>query len=104
MARLVEGMGSIDSPTLTQKYCVESGLGTLKLFAQFTVLLLAGSDQGSIRAAGAAFSLIRNVGSKEDVIVMQCCFRHLSLEPACLSAHDALLAATINWHTARSGI
>eukprot|EP00983_Pelagomonas_calceolata_P060847 1146550-Pelagomonas_calceolata.AAC.4 len=30
------GMGSIDSPTHTQENCVESGLGTLKLFAQFT--------------------------------------------------------------------
>eukprot|EP00983_Pelagomonas_calceolata_P006156 204464-Pelagomonas_calceolata.AAC.1 len=31
-------MGSIDSPTHTQEHCVESGLSTLKLFAQFTVL------------------------------------------------------------------
>eukprot|EP00983_Pelagomonas_calceolata_P032946 1032281-Pelagomonas_calceolata.AAC.1 len=40
MARLVEGMGSIDSPTHTQKVCVESDLSAMKLFAQFTVLLL----------------------------------------------------------------
>eukprot|EP00983_Pelagomonas_calceolata_P130060 1161657-Pelagomonas_calceolata.AAC.8 len=36
MARLVEGMESVDSPTHTQEDCVESGLGTLKLLAQFT--------------------------------------------------------------------
>eukprot|EP00983_Pelagomonas_calceolata_P059066 1145766-Pelagomonas_calceolata.AAC.6 len=40
--RLVEGMGSIDSPTHTQKDCVKGGLSTLKLFAHFTVLLLSG--------------------------------------------------------------
>eukprot|EP00983_Pelagomonas_calceolata_P028676 897988-Pelagomonas_calceolata.AAC.1 len=34
------GMGSIDSPTHIQNDCVESELSTLKLFAQFTVLLL----------------------------------------------------------------
>eukprot|EP00983_Pelagomonas_calceolata_P009000 292693-Pelagomonas_calceolata.AAC.1 len=33
------GMDSIDSPTHTQKDCVESDLSALK-FAQFTVLLL----------------------------------------------------------------
>eukprot|EP00983_Pelagomonas_calceolata_P015679 497664-Pelagomonas_calceolata.AAC.1 len=32
------GMGSIDSPTHTQKDGVESHLSALKLFAQFTVL------------------------------------------------------------------
>eukprot|EP00983_Pelagomonas_calceolata_P034227 1072257-Pelagomonas_calceolata.AAC.1 len=42
MARLVEGMGSIDSPTHMQEDCVESGLGTLKLLAQLSVLLLRG--------------------------------------------------------------
>eukprot|EP00983_Pelagomonas_calceolata_P047246 1140548-Pelagomonas_calceolata.AAC.2 len=40
MACLVEGMGSVDSPTHTQKDCVKSDLSTLKLFAQFAVLLL----------------------------------------------------------------
>eukprot|EP00983_Pelagomonas_calceolata_P131413 1161773-Pelagomonas_calceolata.AAC.32 len=68
MARLVEGMGSTDSPTHTQEDYVESDLSTLKLFAQFTVLLLrARSDhwQDSIRAAGGASSLIRNAGVKE---------------------------------------
>eukprot|EP00983_Pelagomonas_calceolata_P003695 121321-Pelagomonas_calceolata.AAC.1 len=35
-ARLVEGIGIIDSPSHVQEDCVESGLGTLKLFAQFT--------------------------------------------------------------------
>eukprot|EP00983_Pelagomonas_calceolata_P037199 1136239-Pelagomonas_calceolata.AAC.4 len=34
MARLVEGMGSIDSPIHTQEACVESNLCTLELFAQ----------------------------------------------------------------------
>eukprot|EP00983_Pelagomonas_calceolata_P048677 1141162-Pelagomonas_calceolata.AAC.1 len=38
MARLVEGMGNVDSPNHTQKDCLESDLETLKLFAQFTVL------------------------------------------------------------------
>eukprot|EP00983_Pelagomonas_calceolata_P012836 410361-Pelagomonas_calceolata.AAC.1 len=37
MTRLVEGMGNIDSPTHTQKDCVESDLSTLKLFARLTV-------------------------------------------------------------------
>eukprot|EP00983_Pelagomonas_calceolata_P039666 1137276-Pelagomonas_calceolata.AAC.2 len=36
----MQGMGSIDSPTHPQEDCVESGLGTLKLLAQLTVLLL----------------------------------------------------------------
>eukprot|EP00983_Pelagomonas_calceolata_P002217 75087-Pelagomonas_calceolata.AAC.1 len=36
----LRGMGSVDSPTHTQKDCVEGDLSTLKLFAQFTVLLL----------------------------------------------------------------
>eukprot|EP00983_Pelagomonas_calceolata_P061205 1146726-Pelagomonas_calceolata.AAC.2 len=40
MACLVEGMGSIDSQTHTQEDCVEGDLGTLKLFAQYTALLL----------------------------------------------------------------
>eukprot|EP00983_Pelagomonas_calceolata_P073123 1152016-Pelagomonas_calceolata.AAC.1 len=31
MARLVEGMGSIDSPTNTQEDCAKSDLGTLRL-------------------------------------------------------------------------
>eukprot|EP00983_Pelagomonas_calceolata_P077565 1153923-Pelagomonas_calceolata.AAC.2 len=39
MARLVEGMGSIDSPTHTKKDCVESDLNALKLIAQSTVML-----------------------------------------------------------------
>eukprot|EP00983_Pelagomonas_calceolata_P084074 1156289-Pelagomonas_calceolata.AAC.7 len=39
MARLVEGMGSIDSPTHTQEDCVESDLCTLKLFAQYLCTL-----------------------------------------------------------------
>eukprot|EP00983_Pelagomonas_calceolata_P131769 1161808-Pelagomonas_calceolata.AAC.9 len=37
---LIQGMGSIDSPTHTQEDGVESDLSALKLFAQFTVLLL----------------------------------------------------------------
>eukprot|EP00983_Pelagomonas_calceolata_P123658 1161030-Pelagomonas_calceolata.AAC.7 len=40
LGRPLQGMGSVDSPTHTQKDCVESGLSALKLFAQFTVLLL----------------------------------------------------------------
>eukprot|EP00983_Pelagomonas_calceolata_P101403 1158696-Pelagomonas_calceolata.AAC.2 len=40
MARLVEGVGSTGSPTHTQEDCVENVLGTLKLFAQFTVFML----------------------------------------------------------------
>eukprot|EP00983_Pelagomonas_calceolata_P036450 1133732-Pelagomonas_calceolata.AAC.1 len=35
-----QGMGSMDSPTHTQKDCAESDISTLKLFAQLTVLLL----------------------------------------------------------------
>eukprot|EP00983_Pelagomonas_calceolata_P118182 1160481-Pelagomonas_calceolata.AAC.1 len=41
----VQGMGSTDSPTHTQTYCVESDFGTLKLFAVHcgvAVRLLAG--------------------------------------------------------------
>eukprot|EP00983_Pelagomonas_calceolata_P004565 148124-Pelagomonas_calceolata.AAC.16 len=38
MARLVEGMSSLDSPTHTQEDCVESDLCTLKLFAWFCVV------------------------------------------------------------------
>eukprot|EP00983_Pelagomonas_calceolata_P031750 996208-Pelagomonas_calceolata.AAC.1 len=38
MACLVENMGSVDSPTHTQKDYMESDLGTLELFAQFTVV------------------------------------------------------------------
>eukprot|EP00983_Pelagomonas_calceolata_P111025 1159739-Pelagomonas_calceolata.AAC.10 len=34
MARLVEGMGFIDSPTHTQKDCAESDLGTLKFITK----------------------------------------------------------------------
>eukprot|EP00983_Pelagomonas_calceolata_P050382 1141950-Pelagomonas_calceolata.AAC.2 len=33
------GMGSIGSPTTSQKECVGSDLGNLELFAQFTVLM-----------------------------------------------------------------
>eukprot|EP00983_Pelagomonas_calceolata_P062311 1147241-Pelagomonas_calceolata.AAC.1 len=36
-AHLVEGMGSIYGPTYTQEDCVESGSGTLKMLAQFTL-------------------------------------------------------------------
>eukprot|EP00983_Pelagomonas_calceolata_P040645 1137708-Pelagomonas_calceolata.AAC.1 len=39
---LIQGMDNILSPTHTLKDCVESDLSTLKLFAQFTVLLLRG--------------------------------------------------------------
>eukprot|EP00983_Pelagomonas_calceolata_P013027 416813-Pelagomonas_calceolata.AAC.1 len=34
MARLVEGMGSVDSPTHNQKHCLKSDLSTLKSFAR----------------------------------------------------------------------
>eukprot|EP00983_Pelagomonas_calceolata_P124759 1161139-Pelagomonas_calceolata.AAC.8 len=37
MFQLIQGMGSLDSPTHIQEDGVESGLGTLKLFAQSTV-------------------------------------------------------------------
>eukprot|EP00983_Pelagomonas_calceolata_P017172 538215-Pelagomonas_calceolata.AAC.3 len=38
---VVEGMGSIDSPTYTQEDCVDGDLGTFDFFiAQFTVVLL----------------------------------------------------------------
>eukprot|EP00983_Pelagomonas_calceolata_P027083 851591-Pelagomonas_calceolata.AAC.1 len=40
MARLVEGMSSVDSPTHNQEDWVHSNLCTLELFAQFAVLLL----------------------------------------------------------------
>eukprot|EP00983_Pelagomonas_calceolata_P071003 1151014-Pelagomonas_calceolata.AAC.1 len=40
--RLIQGIGSIDNPAHIQEGCVESGLGTLNLFTQFTVLLLWG--------------------------------------------------------------
>eukprot|EP00983_Pelagomonas_calceolata_P027410 860882-Pelagomonas_calceolata.AAC.1 len=65
MARLVEGMGSVNSTTHTQEDCVENDFGTLESFAHFTVLLRARSDQDSIGAAGVASSLIRNTGVKE---------------------------------------
>eukprot|EP00983_Pelagomonas_calceolata_P061848 1147003-Pelagomonas_calceolata.AAC.1 len=55
MARLVEGMGSIDSPTHTQKDCVESDLSALKLFAQFTVLSLRGFQLGTRSRIFAVF-------------------------------------------------
>eukprot|EP00983_Pelagomonas_calceolata_P084369 1156351-Pelagomonas_calceolata.AAC.5 len=35
--KLIQGVGSMDSPTHNQKGCVESGLGTLKLLPQFTL-------------------------------------------------------------------
>eukprot|EP00983_Pelagomonas_calceolata_P048310 1141011-Pelagomonas_calceolata.AAC.1 len=38
--RLIQGVGSLDSPTCTQKDWVEGGLAPLKLFSQFTVMLL----------------------------------------------------------------
>eukprot|EP00983_Pelagomonas_calceolata_P055295 1144091-Pelagomonas_calceolata.AAC.2 len=38
--KLIQGMGSIERVAHTQEDCVESDLGTLKLFAQFTVLSL----------------------------------------------------------------
>eukprot|EP00983_Pelagomonas_calceolata_P074241 1152471-Pelagomonas_calceolata.AAC.1 len=34
---MVEGMGSADGTTHVQENCVESGLSTLKLFAQITI-------------------------------------------------------------------
>eukprot|EP00983_Pelagomonas_calceolata_P061172 1146712-Pelagomonas_calceolata.AAC.2 len=81
MARLVEGMGSIDSPP-TPRRIVESDLSSLKLLAQFCqagfVLLLTTSLRLMLRstrceegvgglfgAAGGASSLIRNAGVKE---------------------------------------
>eukprot|EP00983_Pelagomonas_calceolata_P038842 1136941-Pelagomonas_calceolata.AAC.2 len=39
-AHLIKGMVSVDSPTHTQDDCVESDLGSLKLFAPFPVMLL----------------------------------------------------------------
>eukprot|EP00983_Pelagomonas_calceolata_P004622 150131-Pelagomonas_calceolata.AAC.1 len=38
--KMIQGMGSIDSPTHTPEDCVEGDISTLELFAQFTVLLL----------------------------------------------------------------
>eukprot|EP00983_Pelagomonas_calceolata_P050479 1141990-Pelagomonas_calceolata.AAC.1 len=69
-------MGSTGSPNHSHEDCVDSGLGTSKLFTHVhyvvAVRLLAGqqasvarSDQDSVRAAGVASSLIRNTGVKE---------------------------------------
>eukprot|EP00983_Pelagomonas_calceolata_P049705 1141633-Pelagomonas_calceolata.AAC.1 len=69
MARLVERMASVDSPAHNLEDSEESVISTLKLFAQLTVLLLARSDQNSIRTAGGGSSLIRNAGVKERVPV-----------------------------------
>eukprot|EP00983_Pelagomonas_calceolata_P085507 1156573-Pelagomonas_calceolata.AAC.2 len=89
MARLVEGTGSIDSPTHTQKDFVETfgtselssrtcSLLQLTLVHKFDVVRLQAfllqlscpcrqgkSDQDSIGAAGGPSSLIRNAGVKE---------------------------------------
>eukprot|EP00983_Pelagomonas_calceolata_P073672 1152218-Pelagomonas_calceolata.AAC.3 len=81
MARLVEGMGSMDSPTHSQNICVESDLSALELFAHFTLpgwscaasyffftsptAGRARSDQDTIMAAEGVSSLIRNAGVKE---------------------------------------
>eukprot|EP00983_Pelagomonas_calceolata_P056294 1144534-Pelagomonas_calceolata.AAC.2 len=85
MAYLVEGMGSVDNPTHTQKDCVEGDLGTLNgyggLNVQFKLpgwicpapclfvssrtaeFTMARSDQNSAWAAQLASSLIRNAAS-----------------------------------------
>eukprot|EP00983_Pelagomonas_calceolata_P049992 1141752-Pelagomonas_calceolata.AAC.1 len=59
MARLVECMGSVNSPAHTQDW-VDSNLYTFELFAHWV-----GNDQDCIRAAGVASCLNGNHGFKE---------------------------------------
>eukprot|EP00983_Pelagomonas_calceolata_P045391 1139719-Pelagomonas_calceolata.AAC.1 len=80
MACLVEGVGSVDSPTHTQKDCVKSDLSTLKLFAQWYIWVSrARSDQDSVRAAEGASSLIRNAGAKEVMLGQTVCAAYVHM-------------------------
>eukprot|EP00983_Pelagomonas_calceolata_P123521 1161015-Pelagomonas_calceolata.AAC.7 len=57
--KLIQGVGSKDSSFHTQEDYVESGLGTLKLLAQFTVLLLCGFQLGIRPSIFAVFDFYK---------------------------------------------
>eukprot|EP00983_Pelagomonas_calceolata_P075348 1152972-Pelagomonas_calceolata.AAC.2 len=90
MARLVEGMGSIDSPTHTQKDCVESDLSTLQLFAQLTALIMRSTQcEGGV---GSMLGLVRQgvtkiaLGQLEVVLGQMVCAAYIHM---CKRAYKA---------------